>query len=313
MNRKSGILSDKHFEENCNEYTAIPLGYINSNYLGFLGNPNLPGIKPTKYPRTAPRPASADVMAVNTARMQGGNLAKNARKILDLYQVGVRDWTPPEVNLMTQLQEVNDSMHRIFPGNNQAVSILPRRQTHLSIGSQITGDTMGRTALTAEMGTDTTVDSEEFGATVFPNGMSQTIIMNALASFRNASKEQQSEIGRRMFYLAQDNGVMVDGRMGGGWATLSGGRGNANNRLEMVGNIILEMMHLQTPIDLEAVFMMPTARNIEAAGSSSDPPPLARQATTETDLSAARTAEPMPREGIPEPQTASESPETEYR
>ena len=331
MNRKSGILSDKHFEENCNEYTAIPLGYINSNYLGFLGNPNLPGIKPTKYPRTAPRPASADVMAVNTARMQGGNLAKNARKILDLYQVGVRDWTPPEVNLMTPQPQQQNDMHGTFPGNNQAVNILPRRQTHQPIGAQITGDTMGRNVMTAEMGTDTEIDRLQLEATVFPNGMSLGVMTNVLDYYKSVGKSQQIAIGARLAAAMEDNGISANQpQIGVTRSILLGRTGTAADRMKIVALVTAVMLRNQFPVDLEQVFAIPNEANLEASGSN-DPyiPYVAREATSETELSAARTAEPMmlghdwekepfgpepmPREGIAMTPTASESPESEYK
>ena len=316
MNRKTGILSDKMFEENCEEYTAIPLGYINSNYLGFAGNPFLTGIKPTKYTRSAPKPASADVMAVNTARFQGGNLAKNARKILDSYQVSVREWKPPAVGIMTPAIPGQPDMHGVFGVNNQAVNILPRRQTHANIGSQITANTMGRNVITAEMGTDSAdTERQNLEAQVFPNGMSLGAMTDALDYYKSVGKSQQIAIGGRLANAMEDNGVSVNQpQIGVTRSILMGRSGTAADRLKIVALITAIMLRNQFPVDLEQVFAVPTASNLEASGSNEPYVPfVGRQPTTDTDLSDARTGEPMPRQGIAMTPTVQETPETEYK
>ena len=96
---KMGILSDKMYKENCTAYHAFPLGFANADYEGGLSNPYLTGIKIPKYQRSAPKPASADVMAVSHARFMHGNQQQNARAMLEQYQKEAKVWKPPPVKL----------------------------------------------------------------------------------------------------------------------------------------------------------------------------------------------------------------------
>jgi hypothetical protein len=94
MTTRTGILSDKHMRENCVEYSVLPVGYANSIFSGNMGNPNLPGIKPPKYQRSAIKPASADVMAVSLGYRTPG---VSADQILESYRLKVKDWVPPKI------------------------------------------------------------------------------------------------------------------------------------------------------------------------------------------------------------------------
>lgn len=98
MATKKGILSDANTMKNCLDYKALPVGYANAEFVGSVRNPFLDGIKTPKYQRSAPKPASADVVAVNSSGMYGGNKFVNARKILDQYQKQARDFKPPSIN-----------------------------------------------------------------------------------------------------------------------------------------------------------------------------------------------------------------------
>jgi hypothetical protein len=98
MATKKGILSDANNMKNCLDYKALPVGFANAEFIGSTSNPFLTGIKTPKYQRSAPKPASADVVAVNNSAMYGGNKFVNARKILDQYQKEARDFKPPPIN-----------------------------------------------------------------------------------------------------------------------------------------------------------------------------------------------------------------------
>ena len=98
MATKKGILSDANIMKNCLDYKALPVGFANAEFLGSTSNPFLTGIKTPKYQRSAPKPASADVVAVNNSNMYGGNKFVNARKMLDQYQKEARDFKPPPIN-----------------------------------------------------------------------------------------------------------------------------------------------------------------------------------------------------------------------
>ena len=98
MATKKGMLSDVSISKNCLDYKSIPVGFANAQFVGSMSNPFLDGIKTPKYQRSAPKPASADVVAVNNSGMFGGNKFVNARKILDQYQKEARDFKPPPIN-----------------------------------------------------------------------------------------------------------------------------------------------------------------------------------------------------------------------
>jgi hypothetical protein len=98
MATKKGILSDANIMKNCLDYKALPVGFANAEFIGSTSNPFLTGIKTPRYQRSAPKPASADVVAVNNSAMYGGNKFVNARKILDQYQKEARDFKPPPIN-----------------------------------------------------------------------------------------------------------------------------------------------------------------------------------------------------------------------
>jgi len=101
MALRVGIHSDSQLKDNCLSYNAFPVGFANADFVGSLGNPYLKGVKPPKYQRSAPKPVSADVMAVNTSRFMQGVSHQNARAILAQMQKEVKVWTPPPVKLLS--------------------------------------------------------------------------------------------------------------------------------------------------------------------------------------------------------------------
>ena len=105
MATKVGILSDRKLRDNCLEYEAFPIGFANADFEGNVGNPFLNGIKTPKYQRSASKPVSADVMAVNSAKFMQGNSFSNARNILRQYQKEVKEWKPPPVKLLSAATE----------------------------------------------------------------------------------------------------------------------------------------------------------------------------------------------------------------
>lgn len=105
MALRVGIHSDSRLKDNCLEYNAFPVGFANADFEGSSGNPYLTGIKPSKYQRSAPKPVSADVMAVNSARFMQGNQRNNARGILAQFQQEAKVWKPPPVKLQSAAVE----------------------------------------------------------------------------------------------------------------------------------------------------------------------------------------------------------------
>jgi len=117
MATKKGILSDANFNKNCLDYKALPVGFANAEFLGSIRNPFLDGVKTPKYQRSAPKPASADVVAVNNSNMFGGNRAVNARAILDQYQKEAKEWKPPPVSLSAINRNIKDEQDRLSGRN----------------------------------------------------------------------------------------------------------------------------------------------------------------------------------------------------
>lgn len=134
MASRTGILSNANYKEECLDYKALPLGFMNSEYSGNLSNPFLQGIKTAKYQRAAPKPASADIVATSIARLMVGNRQVNARNILNNFQREAKEYKPPPVNL-SAVNRMNK--------DKQAVSILPRASSGQTIGSAITKQTIG--------------------------------------------------------------------------------------------------------------------------------------------------------------------------
>jgi hypothetical protein len=126
MALKTGILSDKMMRENCKDYSFLPVGFANSEFIGVMGNPYLPGIKTPKYQRSAPRPVSADVMAVEASRFMKGNRAVNARMILDNYQKEVKEYKPPKVSLAKIERDVSDvyenANRQLMPNSSSGIT-----------------------------------------------------------------------------------------------------------------------------------------------------------------------------------------------
>jgi hypothetical protein len=131
MALKTGILSDSAMRKNCKDYSFLPVGFANSEFVGVMGNPYLPGIKTPKYQRSAPRPVSADVMAVEASRFMKGNRAVNARMILDNYQKEVKEYKPPRVSLAKIGRDVSD----VYENANR--QLLPNSSSGITRGELI--------------------------------------------------------------------------------------------------------------------------------------------------------------------------------
>lgn len=144
MASRTGILSDAMMEENCMDYKILPLGFANSEFSGGLSNPYLQGIKTSKYQMSASKPASADVEAVNRARLMVGNRPANARLMLDQYQKEAKEWVAPKVSASAMSRMYRD-VARNVAGDiiTQAVSILPRSSPGQTLGASITKQTIG--------------------------------------------------------------------------------------------------------------------------------------------------------------------------
>ena len=109
MSLRTGILSDDHFKKNCLDYQAPRVGVFNADFAGDTINPFYDGIKTPKYQRSAPKPQSLDVLAVNQAALYKGNRQQIARDILQQEQTSAREFKPPPIKLRTLEQQINDN------------------------------------------------------------------------------------------------------------------------------------------------------------------------------------------------------------
>ena len=114
---RTGILSDDHFKKNCMEYQASRLGVFNADFQGDLINSLYDGIKTPKYQRSAPKPQSLDVLAVNQANLYKGNKAKIARDILQQEQTSAREFRPPPVKLKSAEEQFYEDYEYVMTAN----------------------------------------------------------------------------------------------------------------------------------------------------------------------------------------------------
>ena len=109
MSLRTGILSDKHFKKNCLDYQAPRVGVFNADFAGDTINPMYDGIRTPKYQRSAPKPQSLDVLAVNHAGLYKGNRQQIARDILQQEQTSAREFKPPPIKLRTAEQQNDEN------------------------------------------------------------------------------------------------------------------------------------------------------------------------------------------------------------
>jgi hypothetical protein len=133
MALRTGILSDKYFEENCVEYVSQER-YENATFVGNFKNGFLNGVKTPYYQRTAFQAASPDVEAVNLAKLYKGNVYSNANSILDDMSHRIREYKAIEKKMVIQpLQEA------ILLGGVQA-------HKPIGIGNLLLNETIGSAA-----------------------------------------------------------------------------------------------------------------------------------------------------------------------
>ena len=126
--RQNQMLGDPMLDINCEEYKPLPVGYANAKFVGMAPNPYLSGVKTPKYQVSAPRPQSADVMAVNMAqRMPVSNRAASARDILNYYIKEGKEWQPPPVDTGSAEKDLNDLLEWVS-------TIVPDVPAALSLG-----------------------------------------------------------------------------------------------------------------------------------------------------------------------------------
>ena len=136
MVTRTGILSDKFYEENCVDYRPLPQGMLASLYQGKLGT--TPGVKSLiNLPRIF-EPSTADAFAVTLAAQTG----IPAKDILARLRQKIKTYVPTKINVENfQNQQFPDAENQQFPDANQPVlySRIIRPKLSENISKQIIG------------------------------------------------------------------------------------------------------------------------------------------------------------------------------
>ena len=286
MASRTGILSDAMMEKNCIDYKILPLGFANSEYSGGLSNFYLQGIKTSKYQMSAPKPVSADVAAVNRARLMVGNRQANARLMLDQYQKEAKEWVAPKVSASAMNRMYKD-VARNVAGEiiNQVVSILPRSSPGQTFGDSITKQTIG-------------LQSQELSE----------LQKRYIRHYASLPPPRQREIGLELANQLRKDGINlnqygISAQVLKGQATQKS-PAKAVDRVEQINRTIAAFHTRNSSVNLDGIFgvlpkdlgssSLDTQRNVEAGSS--------------TEMSIAET-----QQGVAQPKTTSTQPEIEKK
>ena len=286
MASRTGILSDAMMEKNCIDYKILPLGFANSEYSGGLSNHYLQGIKTSKYQMSAPKPVSADVAAVNRARLMVGNRQANARLMLDQYQKEAKEWVAPKVSASAMNRMYKD-VARNVAGEiiNQVVSILPRSSPGQTFGDSITKQTIG-------------LQSQELSE----------LQKRYIRHYASLPPPRQREIGLELANQLRKDGINlnqygISAQVLKGQATQKS-PAKAVDRVEQINRTIAAFHTRNSSVNLDGIFgvlpkdlgssSLDTQRNVEAGSS--------------TEMSIAET-----QQGVAQPKTTSTQPEIEKK
>lgn len=255
MATKTGILSDANYMTNCESYKPLPIGYANAHFVGNRPNPNLMGVKTPKYQRSAARPVSADVMAVNMARMNPqGNPFMAAREMLDMYIKEGKEFKPPPVKLKS-LEENLEELHTFifsdkFEGDIGAaegytsLSEFIKDYYALSAGPvpkivlQNRGDSILKQTISQAVNTDDIPDRYFY-----------------LSKFNSVLRPEKEKIYREMFSAMRSKGITISNYYLGSQPNVGDLESNMNRMLEVVYS-------RGVVIDLDRVFGMLTTETL---------------------------------------------------
>ena len=286
MASRTGILSDAMMEKNCIDYKILPLGFANSEYSGGLSNFYLQGIKTSKYQMSAPKPVSADVAAVNRARLMVGNRQANARLMLDQYQKEAKEWVAPKVSASAMNRMYKD-VARNVAGEiiNQVVSILPRSSPGQTFGDSITKQTIG-------------LQSQELSE----------LQKRYIRHYASLPPPRQREIGLELANQLRKDGINlnqygISAQVLKGQATQKS-PAKAVDRVEQINRTIAAFHTRNSSVNLDGIFgVLP-----KDLGSSSLDRQRDVEAGSSTEMSIAET-----QQGVAQPKTTTTQPEIEKK
>ena len=302
MATKKGILSDRNYMENCEEYKPLPIGFANAHFVGNRPNPNLRGVKTPKYQRAASRPVSADVMAVNMARMNPqGNPFMAAREMLDLYIKEGKEFKPPPVKLKSledNLEELynfitSDRFGGTISDADGYTSLNEFIKDYYGLASgpvpkiilQNRGDAILKQTISTAVNTDDLPDRYFY-----------------LARFNQVQRPVKEQIYTNMLRQLQQQGVSTSLYLLGSQPSVGDLESNMNRLLEIVYS-------RGVLADLDTIFQMPTMSNLPATTQ------IARMASGSSDLGGTSTQASVAQtqQGIAQPQTTTTTTEIEKK
>lgn len=307
---RTGILGDDHFKKNCMEYNPARLGVFNADFQGDLINPLYDGIKTPKYQRSAPKPQSLDVLAVNQANLYKGNKAKIARDILQQEQTSAREFRPPPVKLKSadeQFQEDFNYVMRVSPDfplfedvsvERKRIEKMEREQQQTQ--KRIIATNRGSQIVKQTISSQTEMRGEDI---VLKNKNLYYLLYN----FRNKDEKEQKALLTRLEGVFKQQGIIANDY------NVDFREANKNvlaNRLTTARQAITALYAINANVNLEDVFGMPTLSNLPpVAGTSSAGTSTSQSvAGTSTQASQAPTLQ-----GTPQSSTAPTPPETQKK
>jgi len=308
---RTGILSDDHFNKNCLEYQASRLGVFNADFQGDLINPLYDGIKTPKYQRSAPKPQSLDVLAVNQSSLYKGNRAVIARQLLKQEQTSAREFRPPPVKLKSadeQFQEDYDIVMGVNPDFPlfEDVGEERKRLTTLQREQQQTKKKIIATNRGSQIVKQTISSQTDMGGL--------DINLNRLLfNFRNKDEKEQKGTLTRLEGIFRKQGINA------GDYNIDFREANKNvlaSRLTTAREAITALFARNANVNLEDVFGMPTLTNLPPVAGTSSAGTSTSQGGTSTEVSQAPTVKRVISyggQGTPESSTPPTAPEVQKK
>lgn len=300
---RTGILSDDHFNKNCLEYQASRLGVFNADFQGDLVNSFYDGIKTPKYQRSAPKPQSLDVLAVNQANLYKGNKAKIARDILQQEQTSAREFRPPPVKLKSAEQQLQEDYEYAFRmGIDPLFEDIGEERKRITTLEREQQQTAYKRMIATSRGTQ--IVKQTISSQTDMGGLD--INLNRLMlSFRNKDeKEQKALLTRLERTFRKQNINPVDYNIDFREAN----KNLLSNRQTTAREAITALFARNANVNLENIFNIPTLSNL---------PPVAGTSTAGTSTSIAGSstlASQAPTlQGTPETATSSTAPEIQKK
>ena len=298
MSLRTGILSDDHFKKNCLDYQAPRIGVFNADFAGDTMNPFFDGIRTPKYQRSAPKPQSLDVLAVNQAGLYKGNRQQIAREILQQEQTSAREFKPPPIKLRTVEQQNNDNFEYAIRADVNIFDDVEGIRKSTEESSRIEQQTMKRMIAT-NRGTQMTKQS------ISTETQTQNIQKYLLLYMNKAPDEQKTLINLFGSKLIRQGVNISEYNL-----NLSGAETGKTDRRTRIVERLLEIANARgANVDLEDMFnplgRVPAPTGMGSTSTSSQ---AGTSVGTSTEASIAPTVQ-----GIPETSTSATTPETEKK